>query len=56
MIYDMQVESAQGCTLMDNALTAQYNTFKVQKMLGYFAIRVEMELFRSDSLSAILKE
>jgi len=34
MIYDMQVESAQGCTLMDNALTAQYNTFKLQRMLS----------------------
>jgi len=56
MIYDMQVESAQGCTLMDNALTAQYNTFKLQRMLGDFTIRVEMELFRGDSLSAILKE
>jgi hypothetical protein len=39
MIYDMQIESAQGCTLMDNALTAQYNTFKLQRMLGDFARR-----------------
>ena len=56
MIYDMQIESAQGCTLMNNALTAQYGTFKLQRMLGDFAISVEMELFRGDSLSAILKE
>ena len=56
IIDDMQIESAQGCTLMDNELTAKYNTFKLQRMRGDFAIRVEMELFRGDSLSDILKE
>lgn len=52
----MHIENAQGCSLKDNALTARCNTSKLQRMHGDFAIRVEMELFRSDSSSAILKE
>ena len=53
MIQDMQLDSATEYLLMDNALTANYNSIKLQRMLGDLAIRVERELFQDEKLALL---
>ena len=56
IIEDMQIKSATGYMLLDNILTAQYNTYKLQRVLGDVAIHLESEFFQGGSLGATLKE
>ena len=51
MIEDLQIDSATGYIPMDNALTAQYNAFKLQRILGDLAIHLERGLFQVDSVN-----
>ena len=56
MIEEMQIESAAEFMLIDCVFMAQYNSLKLQRMLGDLVTQVERELFHDESMSINLKE